>query len=238
VTERAISAKRSTRRARPSEKSAVASCASCLALAVIAVVTSSVSELSDRLLSEASFEDQVFSGIDLPAAALDGKEFYRCTFRGAKLQQSRWTRSLLEDCTFDTCDLSGALPNQLALRKVAFRQCKLIGIDWSKLGNYPDVSFAECNLRYASFGELDLQKTLFAQCAMQECSFIRTNLGHAVFEACELNDARFDGCDLRAASFAQSVGVLVDPGKNKVQGMKMPLASAALLAASFGIKIV
>jgi uncharacterized protein YjbI with pentapeptide repeats len=189
-------------------------------------------------LSDASFEAQVFTQVDVPAAVLDGKEFYRCTFRGAKLQQSRWSRSLLEDCSFDTCDLSGALLNQLALRKVEFRQCKLIGIDWSKLGNYPEVSFVECNLRYAAFGDLELAKTHFERCAMQECSFIRTKLGHAVFEACELADARFDGCDLRAASFTQSQGVLVDPTKNKVQGMKMPLTSAILLAASFGIKIV
>jgi fluoroquinolone resistance protein len=196
-----------------------------------------MSESAARLLSEAFFDGQVFTGLDTQAAALGGKEFYRCTFRNAKLQQSQWTRTLLEDCTFESCDLTGALPKQLALRKVTFRQCKLLGIDWSKLGNYPDVTFVECNLRYASFGDLDLQKTRFERCLMHECSFLRTNLGQAVFEACELNDARFDGCDLRAADFTHSLALFVDPSKNKVQGMKIPHESALLLATSFGIKI-
>jgi fluoroquinolone resistance protein len=195
-------------------------------------------KIAARLAAEDAFEDQIFEGVDAEAADFGGKEFYRCTFRNAKLQQSRWARARLEDCVFDACDMTRALPAQLALRGVVFQHCKLMGIDWSKLGNYPDVAFTECNLRYASFVDASLRKTRFERCAMHECNFIQVDLGEAVFEACQLSGARFDNCDLRATSFTRSLELFVDPSKNRVQGMRIPAESALLLAASFGMKVV
>lgn len=191
-----------------------------------------------RLSSGDSFEGEVFENIDAQGGDLRGKEFSRCTFRNAKLQQTRWARARLEDCVLDGCDLSNALPAQLALRGVELRNCKLIGVDWSGLQGYPAVTFVDCNLRYASFVDVDLRKIRFERCTLSESAFVRVNLAQALFDACQLAGARFDACDLRGASFARSEGFFADPAKNKVQGLRIPLGSAALLAASFGMSVV
>lgn len=121
-------------------------------------------EPSALLASEHSFEEQTFVAVDAQSMDLSSKEFSCCTFRQAKLQESRWTRARLEDCVFDSCDLTRVQALDLVLRGVELRHCKLMGIDWSKLGTYPDVSFVECNLQYAVFGELSLRKTRFERC--------------------------------------------------------------------------
>jgi fluoroquinolone resistance protein len=192
---------------------------------------------AQRLSAEESFEDETFEGVDAHEVDLGHKEFYRCTFRNAKLQETGWARTRLEDCLFEGCDLTRARPAQLALRTVAFKHCKLMGIDWSNLATYPDVSFEECNLRYASFVSAQLRKTRFVQCSLLEANFLQVELGEAVFEACQLSGARFEDCDLRGASFLRCVELFVDPSKNRVQGMTIPTESAVLLALSFGMKI-
>jgi fluoroquinolone resistance protein len=196
-----------------------------------------MAEPNARVLSEATFEDELFEGLDAAEAQLRDKEFCRCTFRNAKLQQTRWARTRLEDCVFEACDLTRALPAQLALRSVEFVRCKLMGIDWSHLGDYPDVKFVECNLRYSSFVTTALRKTRFERCSMHEANFLQVDLGQAVFEECELAGARFEGCDLRGASFLRSLECFVDPSKNKVQGARVPTETARLIAQSFGMKI-
>jgi fluoroquinolone resistance protein len=193
--------------------------------------------VAERLLADDSFEDETFDGVDAQGLDLGHKEFYRCTFRNAKLQETRWARTRLEDCVFEGCDLTRALPAQLALRTVAFKHCKLMGIDWSNIATYPDVSFNACNLRYSSFVAVQLRKTRFVQCTLLEANFLQVELGEALFEACQLAGARFENCDLRAASFARSSDLFVDPSKNRVQGLCIPTESAVLLATSFGMKV-
>jgi fluoroquinolone resistance protein len=196
-----------------------------------------MTESTARLLAQASFEDELFEGVDAQEALLQDKEFCRCTFRHAKLQLTRWARTRLEDCVFEACDLTRANPAQLGLRAVEFVRCKLMGIDWSRVGDYPDVTFVECNLRYSSFVEVALRKTRFERCAMHEANFLQVDLGQAVFEECQLAGARFDGCDLRGASFSRSLEFFVDPSKNKVQGARVPSETARLLAEFLGMKI-
>jgi uncharacterized protein YjbI with pentapeptide repeats len=206
-------------------------------VAVGAMAKRAAESPEQRLSAQESFEDETFEGVDAHEVDLGHKEFYRCTFRNAKLQETRWARTRLEDCVFEGCDLTRALPAQLALRTVEFKHCKLMGIDWSNLATYPDVAFNECNLRYASFVSTQLRKTRFVQCTLLEANFLQVELAEAVFEACQFSGARFENCDLRGASFARCVDLFVDPSKNRVQGMIIPSESALLLAASFGMKI-
>ncbi|HEX4353129.1 MAG TPA: pentapeptide repeat-containing protein, partial [Polyangiales bacterium] len=62
----------------------------------------------ERLLAEDSFEDETFDALRAGEAELGGKELIRCTFRNAKLTETAWKRTRLEDCVFDSCDLTRA----------------------------------------------------------------------------------------------------------------------------------
>jgi uncharacterized protein YjbI with pentapeptide repeats len=191
----------------------------------------------DRLLADDAFEDETFDGLELAAARLEGKDFSGCTFRNLKLAESRWDGARLEDCVFDDCDLTRAVPGQLALRGVEFRRCKLMGIEWAGLAPHPDMRFSDCNLRYCSFIALRAGKTPFLRCALLEASFVDVDLAGSTFDDCQLEGARFEGCDLRGATFTTSRGLQLDPTRNRVQGATLSLEAAVLLAGSFGLKV-
>ena len=141
---------------------------------------------ADTLRANDSFEDETFDALDLGGRDLGGKVFADCSFRNCRLGESRWDGARLEDCVFDGCDLTGLVPIGLGLRGVEFRRCKMMGIDWTNVGAFPDVSFADCNLGYCSFVSLRLRKLPFVRCVLTEASFVEADLTEARFEDCQL----------------------------------------------------
>jgi fluoroquinolone resistance protein len=192
---------------------------------------------TEQLLEGESFDDQTFVGLELSRADLADKLFAGCTFRNVKLSESRWSRARLEECVFEACDLTRLAPAEMALRGVQFNRCKMMGIDWSGVGQYPDLSFADCNLDYSSFTSLRLRKTPFVRCSLVEASFVDADLTEARFDSCRFTGARFERCDLRKASFGGAQELLLDPATNQVRGASIPVETALVLAVSFGFKV-
>jgi uncharacterized protein YjbI with pentapeptide repeats len=191
----------------------------------------------EQLLERESFDDETFVGFELARADLSGKAFAGCTFRNVKLPESRWARARLEDCVLESCDLTRLAPAGMALRGVQFNRCKMMGIDWTGVGDYPDLGFADCNLDYCSFSALRLRKIPFVRCSLVEANFVDADLTEARFDDCRLTGARFARCDLRKASFAGAQDLLLDPATNQVRGASIPPEAALLLAVSFGFKV-
>jgi fluoroquinolone resistance protein len=192
----------------------------------------------ERFEGRDSFEDELFADLDLERMDLAGREFSRCTFRGCKLSETKWMRARLEECVFEGCDLTRAKPSMLSLRDVELKRCKLMGIDWSDLAKFPVVSFEECNLRYSAIIKIALRKTRFTRCSLVEASFIEADLVDSLFEECQFDGARFEGCDLRRTRFPHAKDLFVDPAKNNVKGMQVPLETAIHLASSFGMRVI
>ncbi|XXX54433.1 pentapeptide repeat-containing protein [Sorangium sp. So ce124] len=185
-----------------------------------------------------SFDGETFDGLTLERADLSDRDFCGCVFRRSKLGESRWTRVRLENCVFESCDLTKADLTMLSLRGVAFNSCKLMGVDWTNIAKFPDVSFEDCDLRYVIMDSLALRKTRFERCAITESVFAATDLAGAVFEECRFAGTRFEDCDLRNAQFPRSQDLFIDPAKNNVKGARIPLEAAILLAASFGMHVL
>jgi uncharacterized protein YjbI with pentapeptide repeats len=183
------------------------------------------------------FEDQLFSDQDLKAIDLSDKDFVRCTFRTLLLQESRWQRTRLEDCVFDGCDLTRMQPKQLALRGVELIGCRLIGVDWTDIAANPTVAFDGCNLQYASFVNVNLTATRIVRCRAIEVSFLEARLADADFTGSDLSGSTFDQCDLRKADFRGTQGLFIDPAKNRLKGARIDIATAVLLATSFGLRV-
>jgi len=194
--------------------------------------------MTNPFADRSSFEDETFEGLNLEGADLSGREFYRCVFRNSKLGQSSWLRSRLEDCTFEGCDLVRIVPKMLALRDVAFKSCRLMGVDFAEIAQYPIVSFEDCNLKYVSFVSVPLRKVSFKGCSLTEASFFEVDLTDATFEGCQLAGARFEACDLGRARFHGAQDLFLDPAKNRVKGAEIPLETAILLATSFGMRVL
>jgi uncharacterized protein YjbI with pentapeptide repeats len=194
--------------------------------------------LTDRLLAADELEGETFDGLVLESADLGGKTLTGCTFRRCKLGESTWSKSRLEDCVFDACDLTRLLPAGLALRGVEMRASKLMGVDFSRVGTLPLVSFEDCDLRYAAFVGLTLRKTRFVRCTIVEANFVDSDLAEAVFDDSSFTGTRFAGCELRAASFAGARDLLLDPARNKTKGTRIPVEAAVNLARFHGMKVV
>jgi len=197
-----------------------------------------VEPMSNPFESQDSFEDQVFEGLSLEHADLSDRVFDRCTFRSSKLGETRWWRSRLDECVFEGCDIVRADVKMLALRGVRFKACRLMGVDFADIAKFPDVSFHECNLHYASFATLALRKTVFERCSFTEANFFETDLTEAKLDDCQFTGARFEACDLRKARFLRAENLFIDPTKNRVAGAKVPLETAVLLATSFGMRVL
>lgn len=190
------------------------------------------------LLERDSFQDQRFEGGDLSGADLGGRELATCVFKGVRLAETRWRETRLEDCRFEDCDLSRMAPDGLGARGVVYAGCKMLGIDWSNLGSYPALTFERCDLRYASFVSLKLRKIGFSDCNLEEAQFVDCDLGEAAFDRCRLPGARFERCDLRKASFAEAIGLALEPQGNQLRGAKIPVETALRIAESFGLRVL
>ncbi|MBL0171715.1 MAG: pentapeptide repeat-containing protein [Gemmatimonadaceae bacterium] len=183
------------------------------------------------------FVDRLFEDLELHAADLTGKEFERCTFRRCKLPESRWANARLEDCVFEACDLSRMVPRRMVLSGVRFADTRLSGVDWEDLGLLPDVSFAGCDLRYASFVKVPLRAVRFVNCVIRDASFVDSDLTKADFTDTDLTGTSFRGCLLKEANLTRATGVYVDPQQNRAKGARISLEAAVTLVRSFGIVV-
>ncbi len=183
------------------------------------------------------FEDEVFSGLELPKADCSGREFVRCTFRTLSLPESNWQGTRLDDCIFEACDLTRMRAAKMAARGINFLNCRLMGIDWTELRPNPTVSFDECNLQYASFVNINLTGTRFGHCRLTEAHFIDSRLVDVDFTDSEMSGSRFEHCDVRGADFSRAHGFFIDPAKNKVKDAWISMATAVLLAQSLGLRV-
>ena len=191
-----------------------------------------------RFLTEAAFEDEDFTGLELAGADLTGKDLYRCRLRQVRAGASRWDRTRMEDCTFEGSDLERIQLPKVALRGVAFIGCRLTGTDWSGVAQNPSVSFEDCNLQYASFVGVNLARTRFRRCRLIEVNFIDSRLSDGDFSGSDLSGARFEHCDLQRTDFGDTQGAWFDPAQNKTKQTRINVAMAVQLATSLGLRVV
>ncbi|MBU8896763.1 pentapeptide repeat-containing protein [Corallococcus sp. H22C18031201] len=190
-----------------------------------------------RLLTEETFEGETFTNLDLESADLRGKEFFRCSFQDSRFQGSVWSKAKLEECVYSSCDLTRAQFSQTAMRGVRFENSKLMGIDWSVVAPFHEMSFEGCNLRYGSFLGLILRKTRIVQCIALETSFTDMDLAETDFEGTDLSGCTFHNCNLTRADFQNAMGVFIDPARNRVKETRVPVEAAVQLAKSLGLVV-
>ena len=194
-------------------------------------------ESAQRLLREDRLDGVVFIGLDLQGAELGGKELTGCIFRQCKLQETLWRGSRLDDCRFEHCDLTRMAPRGMLAHDLRFAQSKLMGIEWTDLGQFPDLGFAECVLDFASFIGLGLRKTGFVDCKICEANFFDVDLREASFAGCDLRGSSFRGCQLNKTDFSAATSAYFDPAANTSAGARISMETAALIAMQLGLHV-
>lgn len=191
----------------------------------------------ERLRHETELEKETFVGLEAQGLDLGGKELYRCTFRQARLQETRWRRTRLEDCVIEDSDLTRLDPSGLALAGVVLRRSKLLGVDFTDLASNPDVRFEECNLEYAVFRRTNLRKTKLLGSNLRGASFVECDLVEADLSGSDLSGASFESCRMRKADLGSAHGAYVDPARNEIKDLRISVETAVLMAQALGLRV-
>jgi fluoroquinolone resistance protein len=187
---------------------------------------------------QGNVDDAIFTDLDGGGSHVADREFYRCTFNTVKLAEAQLERIVLEQCTFTDCDLTRCALKGVSLRGVTFTRCKLLGVDFSRISDNPDVSFDACILRYAAFAGLNLRNTTFSTCELQEAQFEGTSLVAARFPGSNVTGATWTRCDLSGSDFSLAEGLALDVRTNRVKDAYVPVETAVRLAQEAGLRVV
>lgn len=188
-----------------------------------------------RLPAGALVEGEVFHDVDI--AALTKLELYRCHFDNCRFGDAVFSRVVIEDCDFVGCDLTRISWGDSSLRGVRFVDCKLLGVNFAKANDNPDVSFERCLLRYAVFDGVSLRGARFVDCQMAESSFVEADLQESDFSSSTLTHAVFKRCQMAGADFSTAVELLFDAGVNDAKDAFISVETAIHMAQSLGLRV-
>jgi len=170
---------------------------------------------------EVNHIDKIFEKIIYSETGAPGEEFDDCTFIHCNFSNSDLSGAVFVDCRMTDCDLSMVKVSQTMIRNVAFINCKVVGVDFSKcLSLLLEVNFEKCCLDYSIFTRNKLSKTTFKECVIKDADFTEADLTGACFDDCELLNTVFHRTDLSEADFRTSRNYTINLEKNRVRKAK------------------
>jgi uncharacterized protein YjbI with pentapeptide repeats len=173
---------------------------------------------------------QPFTGLKFTQQAVTAVTFEACTFTDCNFSETQFKRCTFRDCLFQNCDLSLLAVDYSRFLRSKFEECKLIGVNWARVGQIQWIAFHNCNLSYATFMELDLSKAVLTHCLAKEATFAETNLTEANCAHTDFTDCRFIHTNLTKADFrgAHSYAIAADQNTLKQTKFSLPEAIALL----------
>ncbi|MCB9170942.1 MAG: pentapeptide repeat-containing protein [Flavobacteriales bacterium] len=183
-------------------------------------------------------EDRVFQQLLQQGAALRELRFEHCTFERCDLSSADLGRSRFTECAFIGCDLSLMKLVGASLQQVVFRECKLMGVDFSVCSEMLfHITCVDCPMDHAVFEKRVMPGTRFTRCSLQGAVFEEADLQGGVFDDCDLADAVFAGTDLRRADLTTARDLRIDPRRNDLRNARFSVEGALSLLATFGVEV-
>jgi len=128
--------------------------------------------------------------------------------------------------------------NHCQLNNIHFKECKLIGINFSACLDFLfEVRFENCVLDYASFARKKMGKTAFLNTSMKNVDLSESDLTKATFTHADLNGALFDRTILKEADLTTAINYSIDPEQNNIKKAKFSLHGVAGLLHKYDITI-
>ena len=199
---------------------------------------STLTQACEPYLSQAKF-----TGVALKGELIEGKEFDECAFRNCIFAETTFSGCVFRDSTFLECDLSMSQVTNSSFARVAFKKCRLTGINWAN-ARWPahplqtPVTFDECMLSYSVFQGVALRKAGFTNCVAHETDFSAADLSGCDFAGTDLAGATFNQTNLSSARFERAHSYAIDLRSNRLAGAQFSLPEAASLLTAAGIIIV
>lgn len=193
--------------------------------------------------SESLYLSTVFEQLDHSGKVISGKEFEDCTFKHCNFSDSHFEDCRFIECTFNQCNLSLGNLASSRLADVHFEQCKMLGIDWTRvhwpqmLFNAP-MSFVDCALDGSSFFGLELHELRMQDCAAINLDLRQASLKDSDFSGSDFSETAFGDTDLTGANFSDAHSFDIDPNHNRIKGAQFNRLEAVRLLEYLDIKLI
>ena len=185
------------------------------------------------------FDNQLFESNNYSEQIVRGIEFQECTFKKCSFLNSNFAGNKFLDCKFDECDLSMMKLNSTFLQNSVFKDCKMLGVNFSECQDFLfSVSFKSCLLDYTSFAGKKMIKTNFTKCSLKQADFTQANLSGSVFEEVDLTDAVFLRTNLTEGKLETAYNYSIDPEINVLKKARFSVNGVAGLLSKYVIKII
>lgn len=183
-------------------------------------------------------ENQTFENTDYTGKIISKTEFYRCHFNRCNFSDCNLSNNTFLDCSFSGCNLSMLKLTGSSLKNVAFKDCKLIGVDFSECNDFLfKVDFDHCILDYSYYLKKKMGKTSFKVCSIREANFTDSDLTQAVFSQCDLSGTVFERTNLSGADLSSSYNFIIDPEANRIKNARFSQHGLGGLLQKYGIII-
>ncbi len=169
--------------------------------------------------------------------SLNQAEFFDCQFESMDFTALNLASFRFIDCTFSKCNFSNALLRGVNLRSPVFKECKLLGLNWTELTTFIAPYFENVQLDYSVFQEMNLVKAIFKNSSLCEVDFSGANLVKSDFTLSKLPRASFSRADLSEADFREATDYYIDPRETKIKKAKFSLPEALSLLDVFDVVI-
>lgn len=182
-----------------------------------------------------------FPDLDWNGREVDGREFEDCSFTKCSFRETVFRSCSFMDCVFAECDLSLMKMPGSKFSGVSFRDCKMMGINWTE-ACWPQtklrdpVGFVRCILNHSTFFGLDMTGLRLEGCTAIDVDFREARMARSHFQGTDLSGSSFAATELTEADFSTARNYSIDVRENIVKGAVFSLPEAIALLA--GIDVV
>ncbi|WP_342564648.1 pentapeptide repeat-containing protein [Paenibacillus sp. FSL R7-0345] len=190
----------------------------------------------DALQTKEEYSRCQISDIQLEYQEAEKVSFDKVLFKNVTISESTLRAIELTDVVFENCDLSNVDFSEAFVHRTEFRQCKMIGTDFTRarfqnvsvidslcdfssfrFGKLKLIGFSQCSLNSADYYQADFQKVSFEDCTIDQAVMAGVKLKDTDLSSCEFSGLQVDiedlpGCIIsadQAASFAGLLGLVI-----------------------------
>jgi uncharacterized protein YjbI with pentapeptide repeats len=169
-----------------------------------------------------SFEGVVFTESDLGDKSFEDAVFTDCRFADITL-----AGTIFISCEFNRCEFVLARLENCSLNGTLFKECKIMGIDFSKCSDFAfSPEFNGCLIKNCAFIDKDLRKTRVSGCRLIESDLFGCDFREADFSGTSFEDVTIRESDFRKADFRSARGYSIDPSGNRIAKARFSLPEA------------
>ena len=194
------------------------------------------------------FTENAYYGEHFKKLSKTENTFTDISFEDCSFENCDFSDSLFINCHFLECDFSNSNLSLVSLKgcrfnEVIFKQCKLLGIDWTQI-HWPSIAldsqivFEQSVLNDSSFFALQLPGLKIIECRCKDVDFREGDFNSGSFSHCDLSGSLFSKTNLSGVDFSEASNYQIDIENNRIKGAKFSRFEAVRLLEGLDIELV